>query len=500
MKKNTSPSKPNIAIQSWLRPALTPVPANVDFQRFKATLEDVSNVLTSSSLEMHAVELALEDFPSEEAAARNRRARFAIESLRIEIVRHLLGLVSFRQAARMICSSDLLAEFCGLRAIDGIRGAAKSTIERRSKILTEEQLRQLLGRLTEVCGNAELAGTIGLDEAVPMDVCLVDSTCLDANIHYPVDWVLLRDVSVTLIKAMTLVRGAGVKVRMPEEPKDFAGRMNRLCMEMTHSRHKQGSKKKRKAIFREMKRLLRTIGDHALRHKQKLEKQFDRTRFSKVQATRICERIQGKLDQIDTVIHQAHERIIGGRNLANKDKLLSVHESEVRVIKRGKAGRDVEFGNTLFISENQQGYITDWKLYRDTCPGENKQLAESLERRKELDLNEPVRAVCTDRGFAGKATSALLEKMNVFDASCPREVKVLRERMKEREFRELQKRRGGTEARIAILTNRWLGGKVRAKGHEHRALAVGWGVLAHNLWFIARKLADLRKRRPAAAA
>ncbi len=47
---------------------------------------------------MQAVELALEDFPSDDEAARNRRAGFAIESLRIEFVRHLLGLVSFRQA------------------------------------------------------------------------------------------------------------------------------------------------------------------------------------------------------------------------------------------------------------------------------------------------------------------------------------------------------------------------------------------------------------------
>ena len=449
---------------------------------------------------MQAVELALEDFPSDDEAARNRRAGFAIECLRIEIVRHLLGLVSFRQTARMICSSDLLAEFCGLRAIDGIRGAAKSTIERRSKILTEEQLRQLLGKLTEVCGNAELAGMIGLDEAVPMDVCLVDSTCLDANIHYPVDWLLLRDVSLTLLKALKLIREAGVKARMPEDPKEFAAQMNKLCMDMTHSRRKKGSGKRRKTILRRMKRLLRTIGEHALRHKEKLEKQFEKTRFTEVQTKRIRERIEGKLDQIDTVIKQAHERIIGGRCLANKDKVLSVHESDIAIIKRGKAGRDVEFGNTLFISENQQGYITDWKLYGDSSPSESKQLAESLERREGLGLSEPVKAVCTDRGFAGKSTSALLEKLEIFDASCPRDVNVLRKRMNEPDFRHLQKRRGGTEARIAILTNRWLGGRVRAKGVKNRALAVGWGVLAHNLWFIARKLADLRAGRAASAA
>lgn len=449
---------------------------------------------------MYAVELALEEFPSEDAAERNRRAGFAIESLRMEIVRHLLGLVSFRKAATIICGSDLLAEFCGLCAIDGIRGAAKSTIERRSKIFSEEQLRQLLGRLTEACGNAELAGTIGLDEAVPMDVCLVDSTCLDANIHYPVDWLLLRDVSVTLLKALKLIREAGLKARMPEEPKEFATQMNKHCMDMTHSRRKKGLGKRRKTILRRMKRLLRTIGDHALRHKEKLEKQFEKTRFSEVQTNRICERIQEKLDQIDTVIKQAHERIIGGRCLANKDKVLSVHESDIAIIKRGKAGRDVEFGNTLFISENHQGYITDWKLYADSSPSESKQLAESLERRKRLKLSEPVRAVCTDRGFAGRATTALLEKLEIFDASCPREVNVLRKRMKEQEFRDLQKRRGGTEARISILTNRWLGGKVRAKGNENRVLAVGWGVLAHNLWFIARKLSDQRKRNAAVAA
>ena len=180
--------------------------------------------------------------------------------------------------------------------------------------------------------------------------------------------------------------------------------------------------------------------------------------------------------------------------------MLSVHESDIAIIKRGKAGREVEFGNTLYISETQQGYITDWKLYADSSPSESKQLAESLERRKSLKLSEPVRAVCTDRGFAGKATSALLEKLEIFDASCPREVNVLRERMKEQEFCELQKRRGGTEARISVLTNRWLGGKVRAKGNKNRVLAVGWGVLAHNLWFIARKLADLRKSNAAAAA
>jgi len=48
------------------------------------------------------------------------------------------------------------------------------------------------------------------------------------------------------------------------------------------------------------------------------------------------------------------------------------------VIVRRKAGRAVEFGNTLFLAEQRDGLIVDWELFRepdacDTCslPGDH---------------------------------------------------------------------------------------------------------------------------------
>lgn len=35
-----------------------------------------------------------------------------------------------------------------------------------------------------------------------------------------------------------------------------------------------------------------------------------------------------------------------------RDKILSVHEADLHVIVRAKAGKEVDFGNTLFIAEN----------------------------------------------------------------------------------------------------------------------------------------------------
>ena len=56
----------------------------------------------------------------------------------------------------------------------------------------------------------------------------------------------------------------------------------------------------------------------------------------------------------------------------------------------------------------------------------------------------------------------------------------------EPELRAGLKRRAGTEARIAIIIKNFMGDKPRAKGFKHRQMMVGWAVLAHNLWVLAR--------------
>ena len=441
----------------------------------------------------------MDRFGKADPVARQRHAVFAIESLRIEILRHLLGDISYRNLAKTLCMSDLLAQFCGLHRMDGIRCASKSTLERRSKLFTEEDLRALLGTLSEICGNADLCAMIDLEEAVDMSVCLVDSTCLETNIHFPVDWVLLRDVSRTLLKALKLIRAEGIVCRMPWEPERFAREMNRLCVEMTHSRRRPQSKKARKGILRKMKKLLRTIGRHADRHADKLREEFERTRFSETETGRIVARIEGMSAKIGEVIQQAHERIIGGRQVPNREKILSVYQEDTHVIVRGKAGKNVEFGNTLMISENLDGYILDWKLYKENAPSEWRQLEESMERLNELDLEQEIAAVCTDRGFANKSSSARLVAQGIYDATCPRDPSILRERMREEQFQQLQRRRGGTEGRISTLKNRWLAPRVMGKSFTARNLAVGWAVLSHNLWFMARKLAQQREKERKAA-
>ncbi|MCC5023093.1 MAG: hypothetical protein J6386_09990 [Candidatus Synoicihabitans palmerolidicus] len=106
---------------------------------------------------------------------------------------------------------------------------------------------------------------------------------------------------------------------MPAEPEVFARQMNRLCIEMTHTRRRANAKRARKQVLRKMKRLLRTIGEHAQRHRDRLDQEYASTHTSVRQAPRIVERIDAMLAQMPATINQAHERIIGARHAQRRE-------------------------------------------------------------------------------------------------------------------------------------------------------------------------------------
>lgn len=92
-----------------------------------------------------------------------------------------------------------------------------------------------------------------------------------------------------------------------------------------------------------------------------------------------------------------------------------------------------------------------------------------------------------DRGLHSAANEETLKSNDIYSGLCPRDVNVLSERLKnEPELREGLKRRAGTEARISIIIRKFMGTPARAKGFENREMMVGWAVLSHNLWKLAR--------------
>jgi len=334
-------------------------------------------------------------------------------------------------------------------------------------------------------GKAQGEQSLELAEALDLEAYFLDTTCVKLHIHFPVDWVLLRDAARTLMKATILIRKRNLKVRM-EEPEEFLKRMNQLCIKMTHARRKKDAKRARKAVLREMKKLSKIIAAHAERHRDLLQEHWQETNLKEGEARQIVQRITTVLERLPQAIHQAHERIIGERQVKNAEKMLSLYEDHAAVYVRGKAGAEVEFGSQLLLGEAASGVIVDWELVCGNPRADTKMLGRSLERMKQMSAGEAIQQVSGDRGFDSQPNRELLEKDGIYNAICPKSPTELKKRMKDSEFVKLQLRRSQTEARIAIFKNGFLGSPLLSKGHENQSREVAWSVLAHNLWVIAR--------------
>jgi hypothetical protein len=475
-----------IPFPTELRPRLPTIVGNVDYLTLCQRLEQIDSLLQAGGLEADFVEQALQDWlahASGRPSARQQQ-RYQLRSrraLRCTILRTLLQ-EDYRGFSCALAGSPLYQWFCLVDALDEVRVPSKSELQRFAHWLDAAQMRQMIERL--LLAGMDPAGPLDLTEPVDLEDYFVDTTALKANVHFPVDWILLRDATRTLMKAVTLIRREGLKTRM-EPPAEFLRRINRLCIEMTHSRRKPESRKERKRVLRGMKKLVKVVGRHARKHRDLLDLEWEKTDWTRRQAEQVLGRIDQVLELLPRAQKQAHERIIGERKVANAEKILSLYEPEIQVLVRGKAGAEVEFGNKLLLGENRQGIILDYQLWPESVPADASVLVESLER-VVVGLKRKMGAVGSDRGFASKANSGGLAWAEIFDGLCPKSPAALKERMKEPRFVRMQKRRSQTEARISILQRGFLGRPMRAKGFEHRELAVAWGVLTHNLWMLAR--------------
>jgi len=419
------------------------------------------------------------------ATARMRFAQASSLALRCNIARKLTGL-GYREFSVRCAESSLLQWFLRINKVDNIKTPAKSTLERFDKWVSAQAMTEFNQTIfAAACGDQTREDALNLSTPLDDSEIWFDSTCLKVNIHFPVDWLLLRDATRTLMKATALIRRSGLKHRRPNEPEDFLRRMNNLAMEMSAASRQADSKSARKKILRSMKTLQHKITAHARAHRDLLANAGDETTLSAKKAAVVVARIDAVLAQLPAAIKQAHERIIGERTVPNAKKTLSLYEPDVAILVRGKAGARVEFGQKLWLGETREGLIADYRLEKD-APSDTTLVPPAIER--VLAAGVKLKRVWGDRGLFCKANERALEKLGIKSGLCPRDPKVLRARLEsDPALGAGLPRRGATEARIAIFKNCFAGSPCLAKGFAHREQAVGWAVLAHNLWVLARR-------------
>lgn len=491
----------HFSFQPDFRPPLPQIEAPKEFLEKRALYETIDDMLRRSGVDEKFVSLAVAEAQGKTPKGSFLNPKFlehSFRALRCNIVRKLEGNTPFRELSNTLADSHLLQWFCHIEKFGGIKVPSKSTLSRYQSWVSKESLETIITEVLQCAGNTadcdDHSQRLGLEAPIDLAEAWIDGTCLKADIHFPTDWVLLIDAGRTLMRASILIRKAGLKNRMPQSPEDLLREMNKLGIGMSQQRRQKDARKQRKRILRKMKKLVKRIEEHACKHRDMLEKHWQETEWSEGCARQIIARIDGILEQLPEAKRQAHERIIGNRQVKSSEKILSLYEKELNVIVRGKLGKEVEFGNGLLLAEQKDGLLVDWHLSENNSAEVN-MLVSSVER----ILNRVgglFKRACTDRGFQSQANDQALEQRGVESRACPRNINELHERMKESDFAASQKRRSQTEARVSIVSRGFLGTPLLAKGFANRQQAVHWAVLAHNLWVLARlRLAQESQRR-----
>lgn len=467
----------NITFQLKMKPEIPTVYGPLDYRIFRSELREIDRLLISSGVEEAFLLKTIEKTCNTNQSNIQRLSM----ALRCTILATLLN-ESYRNLAFRFTDSSLCQWFIGIPI--GGKTPSKSTLATYEKFWSKSEIATLIHDLNSVLNTPEKEKEL-LSSDLPLDFTsfYADSTCIQANVHHPVDWVLLRDAIRTIIAAIKTIRNQGLFHRMPT-PDSFLTEVNKLSMAMAQASRNRNAKKAQKNTFRKMKRLLRTVEQHGLRYHSLLDQNWEKTSWSRKQTTQVLKRISAVIEQVDDIIRLAHNRIIRGEVAKNAEKILSLYEKDLHVIKRGKAQSEIEYGNGFYLAEQKNGLIVDWDFFQGKPKSDAKILPETLDR---LESRYEVASISTDRGFNSKRNSKEIHKRAIFDATCPRDVRELQERSKnDSRFCKEQKRRAQTEARIGIFKGSFLHQKLRRKGFVSKEKKVLWAIFTHNIWVAAR--------------
>lgn len=304
----------------------------------------------------------------------------------------------------------------------------------------------------------------------------IDTTVYEANIHYPTDSSLLWD-------------SYRVLMRLLQD-------LQRECREL-HLKHRYHDKKVKKLA----QSIARNAGSQST-SKQKMVKRWYRTLIDRVRwIVDIAKNVKAISTSMlmelltlehfaglaERVVDQAKRRIFKGEQVSADAKLYSLFEEHVELLIRGKAGKPVEFGHMVVLTQTAEKFITYYRSLpkREEDPA---LLPESLEAHRNLFGKNPS-VLAGDKGFYSSAEQlATLEETIETVSICKKGRLTEEQKAREHteEFQDGQRFRSGVEGSISVLKRAFKLNRCFFKGIRNFAASVGCAVFCYNLVLLTR--------------
>jgi IS5 family transposase len=317
----------------------------------------------------------------------------------------------------------------------------------------------------------------------------LDTTAVETNIHYPTDSSLLWDTYRVLARLIG---------RSRELDPDVAGTRRLQCRRAKRLQQKIARRAGKrphctsdlKPLYKELLGLVEGICELASKVRRKLQGRRKRSRygvFDDAVAQALVEELGHYVELGARVIDQARRRVLLGQVVSNDQKLFSIFEPHTELLKRGKAGKDVEFGHMIQIQQVREKFITEYEAFGKK-PVEHQLLQPALKSHRRLFGQNP-QELTTDKGYyeSAQALAKLRKQIEVVAIGKKgNRTEEETERENDPAFRHAQRFRAGVEGTISFL-KRILGlFRCFNKGWDHFAATVGATIFSHNLLILAR--------------
>lgn len=386
---------------------------------------------------------------------RGRQATYTSENFFRALIVHNLEGTPYRKTMVRIAQSLFLQDFVRL----GSRPVMDyTTIEKAFKMIQTKTLEKINELLTQYA--------LGEGRIEPSTL-RVDTTVVESNIHFPTDSSLLWDSWRVLYRLIQNARKTFVAL----EDRFHQRKVKKLHLFIT--RYSSSPKKKRKC---EVKRAKKQLIEQVERIWEVAERIAELAqRGEELYLYTSGASIEEYLGKIQRVITQARRAWLEGEKIPGNERIFSIFEDHVELLKRGRKHKPVEFGHMILLGQTKEKFISQYHVMEKRI--HDSELPEGIIKRHEKSFGKPPKTLVADKGFRGKpeAMDRLGEKVKVL--SIPRTLSD----WSDRAFVAQQHFRAGIEGSISVLKRAFDLLLCRYRGFKSFVAHVGSAVFCHNL-------------------
>ena len=264
----------------------------------------------------------LENSYSQQFSHTGRPAHEARLVIGLLLLKHITG-TSDREIVQLVCENPYMQAFCGLEDFTAGKLIDSSSLTNVRKRLGSKRFKELEDLTYKHLIERKIIKAKGL---------LVDATVFPEHIHFPTDAGLLNEARGWLAGK---IKSIGAKI----------DKKYRTYCRKARQEYLSFNKKKRRTK-KDIRRIIKSMLQYAGRNVRQFEEVLA---VAADHGIVIHKRITERLDVIKKLLWQQWRMY---REKVNRidDRIVSIHKPQVRPIKRGKAGKDVEFGPKASLS------------------------------------------------------------------------------------------------------------------------------------------------------